>query len=63
MNELDQLLRVINTSLNQLYSRDDYLILNKNSQPYNHVSERGIVFRFGIYFDENVRDIYPLFNV
>lgn len=63
MNELDQLIEVISASLDQLYSKDEYLIFNKNHSRYSHVSERGIVFRFGIYFDEIIRKIYPLLNV
>jgi hypothetical protein len=63
MHELKQLIRAISISLDKLYSKDEYLIINNNHYRYSHVSERGIVFRFGIYFDEIIREIYPLFNV
>ncbi len=62
MNKLNQLYRAINLALDQLYLKDYYLIFNMNGH-FNHVSERGIVFRFGIYFDELIREIYPLLNV
>lgn len=63
MNEFDQLIKVISASLNQLYSKDHHLIFNNNRHRFGHVSERGIVFRFGIYFDELTRELYPLLNV
>lgn len=43
-------------ALNKLYERDEYLIRNNiNENGENHVSERAIVFRFGIYLEEVLR--------
>ena len=45
---------LVEQALQKLYEQDSYLIVNHprgNSQDY-HVSERGIVFRFGIYLQE-----------
>ena len=44
----------VEKALKKLYAQDSYLIVNHPSgnQQDCHVSERGIVFRFGIYFQE-----------
>lgn len=44
----------VENALNELYKKDHYLIINHprgNASDY-HVSERGIVFRFGIYLQK-----------
>jgi hypothetical protein len=54
----DYLQSNIQISLDLLYSRDKYLIANNpdcHDEEQNHVSERGIVFRFGIYL-QNIFD-------
>ena len=48
--ELEKLKRVIEKSLNDLYKKDYYLICHGDDS-FSHGSERGIVFRFGIYFN------------
>ena len=48
--ELEKLKRVIEKSLNDLYKKDHYLICHGDDS-FSHGSERGIVFRFGIYFN------------
>jgi len=43
-------------ALDKLYERDEYLIRNNiNENRQNHVSERAIVFRLGIYLEEVLR--------
>ncbi len=49
----EQLKPLIQQALEWLYNNDDYLIMHKGIQLREkdiHVSERGIVFRFGVYF-------------
>ncbi len=41
----------INRALDLLYEKDGYLIVHPGPKREGHVSERGIVFRFGVYFD------------
>ncbi|MCF0126114.1 MAG: hypothetical protein HUJ68_10255, partial [Clostridia bacterium] len=53
----------INSSLDKLYERDLYLISNYASDEPNHVSERAIVFRFGVYFDELLKEKLPDYNL
>ena len=38
----------INKALDLLYENDEYLITYPSPKGENHVSERGIVFRFGV---------------
>jgi len=51
----EQIREAINDSLIKLYEKDSYLIShvidNGINEKYSHVSERGIVFRFGIYLE------------
>ena len=53
-DEYSSIKTLVERALIKLYKQDSYLIVNHprgNLQDY-HVSERGIVFRFGIYFQE-----------
>lgn len=43
--------KCINKALDLLYENDEYLITHPGPKGEDHVSERGIVFRFGVYFD------------
>lgn len=43
--------KCINRALDLLYEKDEYLIAHPGPKREDHVSERGIVFRFGVYFD------------
>lgn len=52
--ELEKLKRVIEKSLNDLYKKDYYLICHRDDS-FSHGSERGIVFRFGIYFNNHFK--------
>ena len=56
----------ISDALDILYSKDKYLISHKPFYTSNendiHVSERGIVFRFGIYFQEIFNQSHLLLN-
>jgi len=53
MNLKERLQQKVMQALDMLYERDKYLISNnKNGNRNNHVSERAIVFRFGIYLEE-----------
>lgn len=47
------------TALDRLYEKDYYLIFNRpmGSRHDCHVSERGIVFRFGIYLQTSLNDL------
>lgn len=63
MAELDKIIDMIFQSLDKLYCNDSYLIKNSNGIRNNHVSERGIVFRFGIYFDSIAQIEFPILNV
>lgn len=56
MTDLEKIDGMLSAALDQLYLKDHYLICNKNS-------ERGIVFRFGLYFDEIAKIEFPLLNV
>lgn len=54
--------KLIKASLDCLYIYDKYLIVNEPpDNPENHVSERSIVFRFGIYF-QHFLSVNPLFK-
>ena len=48
-----EILELIKSSLEKLYEKDQYLIYHGDN---NHNSERAIVFRFGIYFNQEVED-------
>ena len=60
--EKDLLCQTVKDALDELYKNDLYLISNEN-EGYKYVSERGIVFRFGIYFDKLVNERFPEYNV
>ncbi len=62
MIEKSLLYKLVNDALDELYENDSYLISNHNNG-YNHVSERGIVFRFGIYFEKIVKKNLPGYNL
>lgn len=52
--ELSFMRSAVECALEKLYEQDRYLIVNQprgNRMDY-HVSERGIVFRFGVYFQQ-----------
>ena len=57
--ERDKLENIIKQALDRLYKNDSYLIFNQpaGSTKDCHVSERGIVFRFGLYFYELLNEI------
>lgn len=57
--ERDKLENIIKQALDRLYKNDSYLIFNRpaGSTKDCHVSERGIVFRFGLYFYELLNEI------
>lgn len=66
-NMQNKLKNCIERALDILYEKDQYLIFHKQEQNTDktcHVSERGIVFRFGIYFDsifrQNISDNYNI---
>ena len=48
---LNQLKEIITQALDELYRKDDYLIKNGRKSG-NHLSERSIMFRLGIYIDK-----------
>lgn len=57
---IEMLRTAIEKALSDLYTRDRYLIINRGNdctQVSNHVSERGIVFRFGIYFESYIKEL------
>lgn len=47
--DLESLIRI---ALKRLYDNDNYLICKQTNFDAVHNSERGIVFRFGIYLDK-----------
>jgi hypothetical protein len=61
--------KLINSSLDKLYLEDKYLIEHKSNNSNNknkqHVSERAIVFRFGIYLQELVyqSEYFKYYNI
>ena len=61
--DIKELTGAINSCLDKLYKNDSYLIFNYSEDERNHVSERSIVFRFGIYFEEFVREKLPGYNL
>lgn len=64
-SELEILEKDLVEALDELYERDKYLILNR-SKPYkydNHVSERGIVFRLGIYLQRRLDIDFPEYDL
>lgn len=63
MDEKAILQKMLVDSLNTLYTKDHYLIWNRRNGSENHVSERGIMFRFGIYFDMLAHVQFPVYNV
>ena len=63
MEEKEILQKMIVDSLNTLYEKDQYLIWNCKSGSENHVGERAIMFRFGIYFDALARMQFPEYHV
>lgn len=62
-SEKQELEEIINKALEELYEKDKYLIQTepdiKDEKEY-HVSERGIVFRFGIYLNNIMSQIEHL---
>ena len=62
--EKDTIRSIINGALDQLYEKDQYLIYHDSPiRRFSHVSERGIVFRLGIYVDQRLRsNDYNLFD-
>ncbi len=50
-------------ALDKLYSNDQYLINQFNQSEKDHVSERSIVFRFGIYFNEYCIKNFSKYNL
>ena len=63
MTDVKEIQNMLYLALDTVYQKDAYLIHNSNDTEDNHVSERGIVFRYGIYLDEVVRSEFPLLNV
>ena len=63
MTEVKEIQNMLCLALEAVYQKDTYLIHNNNGTIDNHVSERGIVFRYGIYLDEVARTKFPLLNV
>ena len=51
----------IQKALNKLYKNDEYLIkiYSDKYNKDNHVSERGIVFRFGVYLEKYRLKYFP----
>ena len=48
---------MINNAIDKLYENDNYLLnINVNEPIEDHVCERAAVFRFGIYFQEELND-------
>lgn len=65
-NEYTILKECVEKALEELYQHDEYLIVNRptGSKSDCHVSERGIVFRFGIYFQQLLNNtVYKDFNI
>lgn len=60
MNEKELIVKVIADSLQNLYKQDQYLIAHDYD---NHVSERSIAFRFGVYFDQLSKEHFIDYNV
>lgn len=63
--EKELLEEAIRQSFICLYENDKYLIVNRTQQGKkdNHVSERGIVFRFGVYLDNQLKNHFPEYKV
>lgn len=66
-NMQNELKNCIERALDTLYEKDQYLIFHEQEQNTDkrcHVSERSIVFRFGIYFDslfrQNISENYNI---
>lgn len=53
--EFEKIKEIIYKSLEELYEKDKYIIDNEKKGKYNYGSERSIVFRFGIYFENNFK--------
>lgn len=68
MNQCEMIKEMIFEALEQLYHNDKYLINNDNinfcsedkKHLKNYVSERAVVFRFGIYFNDLVKKFFWL---
>lgn len=63
MEEKAILQKMIIDSLDTLYTNDHYLIWNRRSGSENHVGERALMFRFGIYFDMFAQMRFPKYHV
>lgn len=57
MIEKDKITEMIKYSLDKLYENDGYLILNENMGK-KYTSERCVLFRFGVYFNEIFNKIF-----
>lgn len=55
----------IQKALNKLYKNDEYLIkiYSDKYNKDNHVSERGIVFRFGVYLEKYRLKYFPQYDL
>ena len=60
---LEELKNAIHSCLDKLYENDSYLIMNSVDTEPKHVSERSIVFRFGVYFENFVREQLSEYNL
>lgn len=63
MVEEEILQRMIEESLDLLYQNDGYLICNHRNRRENHVGERSVAFRFGIYFNMLSKKIFLNFRL
>lgn len=55
--------KYIINSLNILYDNEQFLIFKQDSKKYKHASERAIVFRFGLYFNNFICQKYKYLNL
>ncbi len=66
MDYFEMIKKMIFEALEQLYANDKYLINNDNIKFWNqgrndlknYISERAVVFRFGIYFNDLVKKTF-----
>lgn len=57
-DNLNDVLKLVNCSLRQLYKRDKHLFYQVDGE-VKDTCERSMVFRFGIYFNERLKKNYP----
>ncbi|WP_293726349.1 hypothetical protein [Phascolarctobacterium sp.] len=55
--------KYIINSLDILYDNEQVLIFKQDSKKYKHASERAIVFRFGLYFNNFICQKYKYLNL